>query len=110
MKQLAHRCIPKIRSLMFNLRRTGLHDEVSSTKFICKYGSSLFDKRIWAGCQCQQFIVSLGRIKLDEGIEFHTAKLGWTVPRCQESNLIAAHRMAKPGHFTQKTVNENLPT
>jgi len=84
---------------MFNLRRTGFHDEVSSTKFICKYRSSLVDKRIWAGCQCQQFIVSLGRIKLNEGVEFHTAKLGWIVPRCQESNLIASRRMAKPGHF-----------
>src|SRR4029077_6131011 len=89
---------------MFNLRRTGFHDEVSSTKFICKYGSSLFDKRIWAGCQCQQFIVSLGRIKLHEGVEFHTAKLGWIVPRCQEPNLIAAHRMAKSGQHDRTPV------
>jgi hypothetical protein len=48
-KELADRCVPKIKSVRFNLGRSRLHDEVSAMKFICKYGPCFFDKRIEIG-------------------------------------------------------------
>lgn len=112
--------MPKIGRLMFNCARNRQNDEVSATKFFCKYGASFFDEGMEIGSQQKQFIICLRRIELCQRAQLHFDKLGCNVRTCQAHrccnqaisliDILACHREFRfPGGPTNFAVRTSHP-